>query len=473
MTQTDAVHRPSNPPGILRLAAPLIFSFWLRAAFTLVDRFFAGSLEDTEFGSLADASQAAIGLTTPIEFLMIACWIGTSNGLTKRLSEAMGQGASAKIAQLRAASVRITLVLAAVFLVLAAVIWFAPTVFAPADEPDVVQQFQIYASVLIGGWALTMFWSILPDSIVKAHHDTKTTMWAGLISSFLNIGLNYLFVFEFGLGIFGIAFSSVIGRFGGLGYAWYRANQHERRRLAAAEGPDTERFESALRVILAIAVPSGLTYVLMGFEGLAINTILRGAEDAKTALAAWSVFDGLGRFFLMPPIAIGVALLPLVARWRGAGATAVALQREVRLAIAAAVVYAVVLVGPLAWLSIDLVIPHLIDEPLSERWASIGMLWLPAVVLFNGVAIAVRPLFDAYDRPKSGLGISAVRSIAVTIPLFLAGGAIAKATGYDVIMGYYAAAVLSGVIGAVITCVALARIGALTIRAPRAPDGGA
>jgi len=451
-------------PGVLRLAAPLIFSFWLRSAFTLVDRFFAGSLESDAHGSLADASQAAIGLATPIEFLMIACWVGTSNGLTKRLSEAMGAGASGKVEQLRGVSHRITLALMALFLAIAAVIWFAPTVLAPADEPLVVRQFQLYASVLVAGWALTMFWSILPDSIVKAHQDTKTTMWAGLISSFSNVGLTALFLFAFEWGILGIALGSVFGRFGGLAFALHRAAQHERRRLARPDQVDPARFANALKVVLAIAIPSGLTYVLMGVEGLAVNEILSRSANAQDTLAAWSVFDALGRFFLMPPIAIGVALLPLVARWRGAGVSEAALQREIRLALGVAAVYAVVAVGPLCYLATDLVVPYLVDEPTSRSWASQGLLWLPAAVLLNGLAICVRPLFDAYDRSNTGLFLSAVRSLVVTIPLFVLGGWLAPRFGHPPIVGFYAAAVGAGVVGAVMTAALLVRVGALTLR---------
>lgn len=458
---TAAPDTARRPPGVLRLAAPLIFSFWLRSAFTLVDRFFAGSLESAEFGSLADASQAAIGLATPIEFLMIACWVGTSNGLTKRLSEALGAGASEKVLQLRAAGHRMAIALSAVFLALGALLWFVPTVLAPADAPEVVQQFRLYAGTLVAGWALTMFWSILPDSIVKAHHDTKTTMWAGLISSLLNVALTALFLFGLGWGIVGIALGSVFGRLGGLAYALMRAAQHERRRLARPDQLDTARFDSALRVILAVAIPSGLTYVLMGVEGLAVNEILSRTENAKLTLAAWSVFDGLGRFFLMPPIAIGVALLPLVARWRGAGVSASLLQHEVRVAIAIASIYAIVLVGPLAYLSIDLVVPHLVDEATSLAWAGTGMLWLPAAVLFNGLAICVRPLFDAYDRSSMGLALSAARSLVVNVPLFLLAGWLAPRLGHPPIAGYFAAAVVGGAIGAALTGALLVRIGVL------------
>ena len=39
------------------------------------------------------------GLTVPLEFLMIAVWVGISSGLTSQLSRAMGSAAHARIDQ--------------------------------------------------------------------------------------------------------------------------------------------------------------------------------------------------------------------------------------------------------------------------------------------------------------------------------------------------------------------------------------
>src|SRR5215813_4429998 len=87
---------PAPDPTILRMAAPLVVSFWMRSLFTFVDTFYASTL--------GDASVAAIGLSLPLEFLMIAVWVGLSTGLTSRLSRAMGARQDAMIEQyLRAA----------------------------------------------------------------------------------------------------------------------------------------------------------------------------------------------------------------------------------------------------------------------------------------------------------------------------------------------------------------------------------
>ena len=69
--------------------------------------------------------------------------------------------------------------------------------------PALTENFRIYCTTLMIGMPLTGFWAIHPDSIVKAHHDTFSTMVAGLLASFSNVALNTLFVLGFDMGIFG------------------------------------------------------------------------------------------------------------------------------------------------------------------------------------------------------------------------------------------------------------------------------
>ena len=60
---TQAAHPPSSPgtyPSVLRMAAPLVVSFWMRSAFTFVDTAYAATI--------GGAAIAAIGLTAPFEF---------------------------------------------------------------------------------------------------------------------------------------------------------------------------------------------------------------------------------------------------------------------------------------------------------------------------------------------------------------------------------------------------------------------
>src|SRR5262245_39594139 len=98
---------PPASPSVLRMAVPLVISFWMRSLFTFVDTFYASTL--------GDASVAAIGLSIPFEFLMIAIWVGLSNSLTSHLSRAMGAREDGKIQQYLSVSWHLVLAMIPVF----------------------------------------------------------------------------------------------------------------------------------------------------------------------------------------------------------------------------------------------------------------------------------------------------------------------------------------------------------------------
>ncbi|MCP4093578.1 MAG: MATE family efflux transporter [Planctomycetes bacterium] len=431
---------------LLKLSAPLVVSFWLRSAFAWIDTIFASLLYDQQGESLGDASIAAIGLTLPLEFLLTAFWVGTSNGLTARLALAMGAGEGQKVDQLKRAAGLIITALGVIFLIIAGFVWWS------ADrvglDPLVARQFQIYATVLMAGSAVTSFWSILPDSVVKAHHDTRSTMWAGLYSSIANIVLNALFLFVFHWGIFGIALSTVLGRFAGLAYAIYRANMHERARRVRPDQQVQGLYSRPIRRILFLAVPSAITFVLMGMESMAVNAIIKDLKDSTSLLASWSIFDRSVRFLSMPMIAASVAMLPLAARLYGKGDCS-SIAMELRTGLKAGTVYVILMVVPLAIFLGPVIGAALSDSDVTANLVSQSMYWLPLAVLGLMPFILSRSVFDGLQLPKPGLVAAGVRTILLIIPLVWIGSRHHDAFGLNVMQGICAGYMLGTVISGV------------------------
>lgn len=405
---TPPAARGGDGPGLFRLAAPLMVSFWLRQALILLDNVYAGMLPGLE-----DASQAAIGLTAPFDFLMIACWVGTSNGLTARLGAALGAGDHRRVEDLKRGARRIIASLVLLFLAVAAGV--ALLAGRVGLEPGVAAQFRTYATVLLAGSAFTSFWSILPDSLVKAHHDTRSTMWAGLLSGFTNAALNTLFVLGFGWGIFGIAFSTVLGRLAGLAYALHRAAVHERRRRAGIAGTPGGGEARPARAILAIGLPSGLTFVLMSLESLAVNGLLARGPEPTAALAAWSVFDRVARFLAMPLIATSVAMLPLAARLWGAGRPRQVLW-EARCGVLAGAAWAVAGVLPLSWLLGPWVARAWTGSEAARAFAEDTLPWVAPAVLVQAPLFLFRAALEGMQRPRPGLLVALARALVLVVP---------------------------------------------------------
>lgn len=422
MSVTKRPKRP--PPSLFQMTAPLVVSFVMRAAFTFVDTAYAATI--------GDSAVAAIGLTVPFEFLMIAIWVGLSTGLTSALSRTMSSGEGQKIDQyLRSAWVMVCTV-SPVFLVLGAGIWFLAPQGGLTD--DVYRDFRIYASVLIAGSALTAFWSVIPDSIVKAHQDTRSTMWAGICSNLINVTLNTIFLFVFGWGIFGIALSTVIGRIGGLLYAVSRARAHESERRQAGEHDVPGLDPHPYKTQLSLAVPAGLTFTLSSVEMAIINALLASLPNPTAAIAAYSIYHRVALFAMNPIIATSVAMLPFAGRLVGQGDWD-GVRKGLRSSLLANTGYSLLFVGPVLWLGGPWLARALAEAPLTGQFTRFALYVVPFACMLGGPFLLVRPVFEAMGRGKPGLIMAVVRSVVLTVPMSWAGIQIAQALGYPGLYG--------------------------------------
>ncbi len=425
--------------SILRLSAPLVVSFWMRAAFSLVDTVYAATI--------GDHAVAAIGLTVPFEFLMIALWVGLSTGLTAHLSRTMGSRESEKLDQYVAVTWRLVGLLAPGFALIGVGIWLA----APHLELErsVAEAFRVYGAVLVIGSAFTSFWSIVPDSLVKAHHDTRSTMWAGILSNVINVTLNTVFVFVFGWGVFGIALSTVIGRIGGLAYALFRAAVHERARRATWRTTRPGRDPHPWRAILGLGLPSALTFLLMSGEVSVINILLAGTAHPTEAIAAFSIYYRVLLFASQPVIAVAVAMLPFAGRLLGAG-DARGVLHGLRQAGLAGLAYMVLVMAPIVVGFAPAIARALAEGPLTRSFAVFGLRAVPIATLASLPFFLARPVFEAMGRGRPGLVLATLRYVVLSVPLAWFGMGVAVALGRPGFEGVLAGTIVASLLSSLV-----------------------
>jgi putative MATE family efflux protein len=405
------------------MTAPLIVSFWMRSLFSFVDTYYASFL--------SDAAVAAIGLSFPFEFMMFAGWVGLWTGLTSNFSRAMGAGEETKLRQYLKATWTLILLCVPVFCLVGAGCWALAGRLSP--DPEVARQFAIYGSVLVGGSAFTLFWSVIPDSIVKAHGDTKATMWAGIWSNVINVVLNTIFTFLFHWGIFGIALSTVIGRFGGLIYALRKAAAHEAARRARGDVHVPGHDAHPYRALFALAVPSALSYVLMASETGVVNWLLKGVDHGKEALAAYAIYYRVFQFVVMPAIAASVAMLPFAGRRFGEKDVA-GVRGGLRTAHLAAAAYAAA-VAPVLFLLAPPLARHLTESPVTLGYLVPALRWIPLAALAATPFFLCRPVFEGMGRGRPGLTMSLLRYAVLALPAAWLGLASAPALGVPGMVG--------------------------------------
>ena len=155
------------------------------------------------------------------------------------------------------------------------------------NNEELQSDFLTYTLILVFSMPLSGFLSIYPDSIVKAHHDTVSTMKAGLWSTGANVVLNSLFVFVFEWGIAGIAFATVLSRYASFIYASLRARALElQRRVPEWDQGASDWPRGPLADIVALALPGTLTYALVLCEEAVIIKLLTASGGAAAQAAA-------------------------------------------------------------------------------------------------------------------------------------------------------------------------------------------
>jgi Na+-driven multidrug efflux pump len=219
--------------------------------------------------------------------------------------------------------------------------------------------------------------------------------------------------------------------------------------------------------LLALAVPSSLTFMLMAAETALINYLLSRVAHATEAIAAYSIYYRVVLFAFNPVIAVAVALLPYSARRFGRGDVA-GVRRGLRETSTALAGYCVALVGPLALWGAPWLSGFLTESAISEQYTTFALRLVPLGCLVGIPFLLCRPVFEAMQRGNPGLVMATARYGVLTVPAVLAGAAIARATGHPEFYGLLLGLLVTGAVTSIAFWLWLR--GSLAVRPAVLPD---
>lgn len=438
------------------MAWPVVVSFTLRQTFATVDLVYARFLDQP-------GAVAAIGLWVPFQEIFAALWVGLSAGMTAAIAHALGRGDHARVEGIRRRTLQI-LAVVVVLMELAGIVALA-TLSRWGLPEELAASFASYGGTLLIGMPLVAFWSVWPDSIVKAHYDTRATMLAGIWATVANVILNTLFVFAFDLGLFGIALATVLSRIVAFVYAMRRAADHEQRRRRAVE----TRIDTAVaaRSILRLGIPAALTFGLAATESVLVNRLLLTGPDPTSAVAGFGVMNAILRLALMPAAATSVAVLPFVARLFAGGAVT-KVRAELRGAVLLAIGFGLLVTFPAGVLFPDSIGAFFLDDAqrgqLGDDLTRDLLARLPWLAIAITPFVVLRPTFEAMQRARAGVIAAVARYALLSWPLILLGDALAPTLAWEPALAMQAGMILAAALASVIVL--------RMLRAPLAGDRG-
>lgn len=292
------------PKLIKQIAIPASVGMFFNTMYNVTDTYFAGLLSTEAI--------AALSLSFPIFFIIMAVGIGISQGVNALIANALGENNKRKAKQYAKQSFTFAILLSIGLTIIG--LLASPYLFQllGAQGSYLDTSLEYMNIILIG----TVFWllTFVVNGILSAQGDTKTYRNALIAGAILNVGLNPLFMFTFGLGIAGIAYATTLIVFLELLYLISVAiktpvfNFRKRKEFMLKKNIVKEMLEQG--------IPATAN---MGMVALGIFIITYFISDfGQSAVAAYGISTRIEQIFLLPTIGLNMAALSLIGQNNGA-----------------------------------------------------------------------------------------------------------------------------------------------------------
>ena len=271
---------------IITMSVPMMISMFIQALYNVVDSIFVAKI--------CEDALTAVSLAYPLQSVMNAVAVGTGVGVNALVSRSLGEGNFRRAE--KAANVQIFLGLVYAFCMLLVGLFFARKFYTvQTDVQSIIDYGEQYLSVVCC-WSLGLFFSQGFEKLLVATGNSTPSMISQALGAILNIILDPIFIFTFGLGVRGAAIATVIGQCSAalcaylLNLKYNQATHFDLRQLL----PDRK----ILRFIYAVGLPSTITIGLNAIMSYAMNGIL--LTFSTTAAAVYGVWMKLLSFGCMP-----------------------------------------------------------------------------------------------------------------------------------------------------------------------------
>lgn len=402
--QFDLLNQPI-PKLIRKIAVPTSIGYFFNTMFNVVDTYYGGKIS-TE-------ALAALSMSFPVFFLIIAVGAGISTGATALIGHALGAGNREEASHLAAQTVSFGL--ANGVLVTVGGLLLAPWLFTLLGASGKVHALALsYIDAIFLG-SLFFLVNFVLNAILNATGDTKSFRNFLVAGCLLNLVLDPWFLYGgFGmpaLGVAGVAWATVVIQALGNFYLFGRT---KRTGLLTGSLHKLLPERRAYLELFKQGFPSSLNMLTVGL-GIFVITWFVG-RYGRDAVAAYGIATRIEQIALMPIMGMNVATLALVAQNFGARRLERVLE-TVQTALKAGVVLmgfgtAAVFVwaGPL----MRLFTKDQAVVAIGVNYLHIeAFVFIAYVILYTSVSV-----LQGLKRPVFPLVIGLVRQIVLPVPVF-------------------------------------------------------
>lgn len=284
---------------------PLFLGNLFQQAYSVVDSIIVGK-------GIGDSALAAVGSTGLINFLLLGFIFGLTGGFGIHMSQSFGAGDMQKLRSLIVVASFLSVIIGVISTGLC--LWVVRPIFRLVDTPaDIFEDAVAYFEIILFGIIISLFCN-LAYTILRAVGNSRTPLVATIISSIVNIVLDFVLVIPLHLGVRGAALATVLSQvMSGL----ICLNTIRKIEVLKITKEDIHFAIKPAKDMLATGLPVGIMNAITAGGCLILQTLVnRMGSDYVASYAACMKVAGL---FEQTGIAVGMTMITYVGQNVGAG----------------------------------------------------------------------------------------------------------------------------------------------------------
>lgn len=319
---------------ILLFTIPLLIGSFFQLAYNFADSMIVGQ-------TLGKEAFASVGATGSLTFLILGFAQGLTAGLTIVTAQKFGAKDDDGIRQSFVHGIFYSLVTSIVLTTLA-LIFLRPSLELMQTPDNLIDHAQRFLTAIYGGMIFTIFFNYL-SNVLRSLGNSKTPLIALIIASIINVILDFVFILNFHMGVFGAGLATIIAQAFSVVYLAiyiYRKVPYFHMHLS-----DWRLNHENLKKHAQLGFPMGFQSSIIAIGAIILQISLN--QLGTDAIAAQAIASKTDQLAMLPMINLGLAMSTFTAQNYGAKEYKRILQglyRTIFIAILWAIFFATILI---------------------------------------------------------------------------------------------------------------------------------
>lgn len=291
---------------ILNFAAPVAVGNVFQLLYSLVDTRIVGS-------TLGNDALAALGSTTTLNTLIVGFLIGLTNGFAVIAAQRFGARDLEKLRKTAAWSVGLGIIISA-FLTLFSVGMLNQILLWLKVPEEHYANGYAYIRIILLGMTASMMYNICA-SLLRAIGDTFTPLCFLILSTVLNIFLDYFCICNLELGVAGAAYATVVSQI--IAFVLCAVYMYRRYEILRFKQKDFVQGAGLIKPMLAAGLSMGLMSSLVSFGTVALQSAIN--KLGTNIIVAHTAARKITELFMLPFAVFGMTMTTFCGQNLGAG----------------------------------------------------------------------------------------------------------------------------------------------------------